>query len=213
MSRNGSRTRRLRYARQRSGMTAGSCDGFRDDRRQRQRAVMLGPQREVMLGLVPSICCGEGCPGGRCPIRSGRRSSAQGEDDGAGTTGWRQSCDAGGRREPGRRRRRGNGSRTRCPRCARQRSGMTAERTSASRMTAERTGIGDEGGRTSPAATYLPEATTVRSERRRWRSVIRPDSSTMASSIAWRCFFRRTSCFSDLSRVRRICLALEPDGS
>ena len=132
MSWNGSRTRCLRYARQRSGMTAGCCDGIRDDRRQRQRAVMLGQQRAVMLGLVPSICCGEGC--------RGAVAASSGSVAVLGTGPWmtavrRCRLAAGtGSSEMSR-----NGSRTRCLRCARRRSGMTAERASDSGMSARNT--------------------------------------------------------------------------
>lgn len=47
-----------------------------------------------------------------------------------------------------------------------------------------------------------------------WRTAdIEPLSSLMASSISARCFCRRASCFSDLSRASRNCLVLDPVGS
>lgn len=47
-----------------------------------------------------------------------------------------------------------------------------------------------------------------------WRTAdIEPLNSLMASSISARCFCRRASCFSDLSRASRSCLVLDPVGS
>lgn len=47
-----------------------------------------------------------------------------------------------------------------------------------------------------------------------WRTAdIEPLSSLIASSISARCFCRRASCFSDLSRASRSCLVLDPVGS
>lgn len=47
-----------------------------------------------------------------------------------------------------------------------------------------------------------------------WRTAdIEPLNSLMASSISARCFCRRASCFSDLSRASRNCLVLDPVGS